>query len=223
MAEPTITFGAAQGFGTLTGWNEQNTTSAVVSDRARTLSRIGNETASALHNERTEVTTNYEAAAASSVAILPATLGKLTNSLVVTEISVSTSATGFASCSVTGHNHTDNAHADTLQQAAHGIATTVGFGAVDFLGGTAGDDASVESSTITISCQHNDQVDKDGDHLVGENYDAMIAVTVVWSGVPTVAVGAGWDTTSVETGTDNQGFLKTTVTATKTLALAAPA
>jgi hypothetical protein len=220
MAEPTITFGAAASFGTLADWNYQNSTSAVVKDRARTLDRLGNEAASQLHNERTEVTSNYEAGKTSGCAVLPADIGKLVNVLIVTGIDVSTSATGFAALAVTGHNHANNAHADTLQKAAHGIATTVGFGAVDFLGGTAGVNASVESSTLSIACQHNDQVGLGGDHLVGNNFDAMINVTVVWTGVPTTAAGAGWDTVSVETATDNQGFLKTTVTATKKITLA---
>lgn len=222
MAEPTITFGAAASFGALTGWNEQSSSSSVVSDRARTLDEAGNQAASNLHNERTEVTTNYEAAATSGVSVLPASIGALTNSLIVTGIDVSTSATGFASCTVTGHNHTDNAHTESpaLESVAHAIASTVGFGAVDFLGGTAGDNAAVESSTLSISCEHNDVVAEDGDHLVGENYDPKITATTVWNGVPTTAVGAGWDNVSVVTETTNTGFLKTTATGEKALTFA---
>ena len=223
MAEPTITFGATCAAGALAGWNYQSSSSNVVSDRAKALDASGNEAASNLHNERTEITDNYEASAVSGVAVLPATIGALVGTGIVTGIDVSTSATAFATLAVTSHNHTDNAHANTLVQVAHGIADTVGFGAVDFLGGTAGSNASPESSTLSITCQHNDIVDKDGNHLIGENFDAMIVATTVWSGVPTTAVGAGWDVTSVETTDENTGFEKTTVTATKKLTLAAPA
>ena len=222
MAEPTITFGCAESFGDLTGWNEQSSSSSVISDRARTLDKDGNQAASTIYNERTEVTTSYEANATASVSILPASIGDLVNSLIVTGIDVTTSATAFATLSLTGHNHTDNAHTSSpaLNKAAHAITDTVGFGAVDFLGGTAGANADIESSTLSISCEHSDVEAKDGKHLVGENYDGKIVATTVWNGVPTTASAAGWDKVSTVTETTNTGHLKTTVTGEKAISLA---
>jgi len=219
MAEPTITFGAAESFGDLMGWNEQSSNSSVVSDRARVLSKDGDQAASTLYNERTEVSTSYEAGATTSVAVLPETIGSLVNSLIVTGIDISTTATGFATLSLSGHNHTANAHTSSpaLESVAHSISNTVGFGAVDFLGGTAGANADIESSTLSISCEHSDVEANTGNHLVGENYDPKITATTVWNGVPATPSGASWDKVSVVTETTNTGHLKTTVTGEKAL------
>jgi hypothetical protein len=220
MAEPAITFGAAQSFGAQTDWSEQSSSSNVVSDVAKALNNIGNQVASKVHNARTEVSTPYTANKNGNCAA-PTVLGKLVNSLVLTGIEIATSATAHATMTLTGHNHADNAHADTLQQVTHGLASAVtGFGATDFLGGTAGSAADVESGSISITCEHTDIVASDGDHLVGNNYNATVSATTVWNGVPSATVGAGWDVESVSTETTNTGFLKTTVTATKALTLA---
>lgn len=220
MAEPTITFGCAESFGEIAKWNEQSSNSSVVSDRARTLTKDGDQAASTTYNERTEVTTSYEAGSTSGCSILPANIGALTNSLILTGIDVSTSATGFATLSLSGHNHTANPHTSShaLKSVAHGIATPVGFGAVDFLGGTAGLNADVESSTLSISCEHVDVEAHTGNHLVGENYDPKVTATTVWNGAPTTAAATGtWDKVSVVTETTNSGHLKTTVTGEKAL------
>ena len=222
MAEPTIAFGAAASFGALTGWVEQSSGSTVASDRASVLGATGNEAVSKLHNAGTQVSTPYKASVTGSAPTIPATLGAIVNSLDLTGISISTTAGDFASMTLTGHNHSDNAHAASpvLRFAAHGITLADGFGAKDFLGGTAGADASVESSTINISAQHVDILaGATGNHLIGQNYNAMIEAETVWSGVPGTA-SSGWDQVSVETRTTNTGFLQTIVRGTKTLALA---
>ncbi|HPA41105.1 MAG TPA: hypothetical protein PKV69_03755, partial [Candidatus Hydrogenedentes bacterium] len=64
---------------------------------------------------------------------VPATIGKLYGNYDLTGINIATSATAMAKMDLTGHNHAENAHADTLQQAAHGITLSSGFGAQDFL------------------------------------------------------------------------------------------
>jgi hypothetical protein len=124
---------------------------------------------------------------------------------------------------ITGHKHELNDHEDDLRRVAHEVTLSKAFGGVDLFGGTAGDNADVESSNITIACQHNDVMDADGDHLVGENFDARISGSVVWHGVPTTKAAAGWDITTDPTSEENTGFKKTTVTAEKPLALAEPA
>lgn len=224
MAEPTVTFGSAEGFGDLTstGWVAQNNDSNVNSERASVLDKDGNEEVSATYSEKTDVTSNYAANTASAVTV-PASIGALVNSLILTGISISTAADNFVTLALTGHNHTANAHDGTpaLKTAAHGMSVTAGFGAQDFLGGTAGSNADVVSSTLNITCQHKDEDAADGTHLVGENYNAMIESTSEWVGVPTTPADTStWDEISVVTRTDNQGFLRTTVTGTKKVDMA---
>lgn len=224
MTEPAITFGATDTpFGAPTGWVPKGPAKNVTKDRANVLNAIGNEVASKLHNERTEYTQDFEPASASVAPTVPPIIGILLDTMILTGISLQTNATAFVTMSLTGHQHTANAHADTLKQVAHNIAVSKSFGAIDFLGATAGDDASLESSSCEITCQHIDVEDDDGDHLVGENYDGRISVNQTWHGVPTTAAGAGWDVTGTNTTENNTGFLQTATTAEKALALAEPA
>jgi hypothetical protein len=222
MTEPAIQFGTASKFGSLTGWVANNPTITVTKERANALGPTGNEVASKLHNEMTECTQEFVSASSTTPPTIPPNLGVLMDSAyILTSIALSTGPQ-MVTMTLTGHNHTDNAHADTLQRVAHGITLSKAFGGIDFFGGTAGDNADVESSTLTIECQHNDVMDADGDHLVGENFDARVSGSVVWHGVPTTPVGAGWDMTSKPTSEENTGFLKTTVTAEKALTMAPP-
>jgi hypothetical protein len=225
MAEPTIQFAlvTADGFGAITGWNKQDANADAAKDRAASLSEIGNETASKVTNETTKVTSNYKAAAAGSAPALPTTIGALVNSLILESVSIDTKAQDFAGMALSGHNHTTNAHADTLLQAALSAYTLDdGFGVTDFLEGTAGDNASAQSGSLQISLQHVDEVDEGGDHLIGNNYNCTVTATTEWCGVPTTAAAAGWDNVSVKTVTGNTGHKKTTVTGVQTLALALP-
>jgi len=223
MAEPTIKFGTQTNFGTQTGWAAQAPTSGVVSQRASATGPTGNEVASKLHDEMTNYSQEFVAASATVAPTISPTIGALIGSGILTSITINTSATDFHKQSLTGHQHSDNAHANTLLQAAHGISLSTAFGGVDFLGGTAGDNASVESSSITISCSHIDKPAADGDHLIGQNFTGKISATVTWIGVPTVSATTGWDVTSVETSESSVDFVKTTVTAEKALDLTAPA
>lgn len=221
MAEPTITFGATDTpFGAPTGWVAKGPAKTVSKDRANVLGPTGNEVASKLHNERTEYTQDFEPASASVAPTVPATIGILLDTMILTGISLQTSATGFVQMTLTGHQHTNNPHADTLQQAAHNISVSKSFGSIDFVGATAGANASLESSSCEITCQHIDTENTDGDHLIGQNFDARISVNQTWHGVPTTAVGAGWDTTSTVTTENNTGFLQTQTTSEKSVALA---
>lgn len=219
MAEPAITFGANALLGTLTGWSEQDTNSDVNSQRAAVLNSSGNEAASNLHNERTDYSVTAKATTTGAPTV-PATIGALLNSTgILTEINISTTAEDFVTLSLTAHQHTNNPHVDDRNQAAHGITLSAGFGATDFLGGTAGSDAAVASSSIRIACDHEDIANASGNHLIGENYNGKIESETVWSGVPTTPVGSGWDKVSVVTQRSNTGFLTTTARAEKALAL----
>lgn len=223
MAEPTITFGTTTKFGSLTGWNPVGATVTKTKTRAVALNGIGNEVASKVINEITEYSQEFVANATDAPTI-PPTLGALCGSVVLTGIRISTSATDFAKMTLTGHQHTTNAHADTLNQVTHGITISSGFGGVDFLGGTAGDNAAVESSTLNIQTGHTDvQAGATGDHLIGQNHTANATATTVWIGVPTDGIGDTWDETETGSTTEsNTGHVRTTYTGAKSLTLAAP-
>lgn len=221
MADAVVTFGAAATFGALSGWEEQSSTSNVVKDRVAVLNELGNEAADNSINERTEVSTTYRAGATGATTILPAAIGDLLNGYIVTGISVRTSADGFVEMTLTGHNHTSNAHAvsPALRKGTHSIALTGGFGATDFLGSTAGSNATIVSSSCEITCEHTDEIAGDGTHFVGQNHNGKIVVTTEWVGTPSAVGATGYDVIGTDTGTDNQGFQRTTYRAEKGLAV----
>ena len=223
MSEPTITFGSESIFGTQTGWNAGPSSEKTTKQRARSLGATGNETVGVLYDEKTDASQSFEAAAESAPTVAD-TIGKLVGSYILTGIQLSTSATAMAKMDLAGHNHAVNAHADTLQQAAHGITLSSGFGAQDFLGGTAGDNAEIESGSVSIVCQHTDKNGgSSGDHVIGQNYDCMITATTTWIGEPSVPAAAGWDVTESDETKGNTDHERHTYIGTKTVALADPA
>ncbi len=222
MSEPVIQFSESDGFGTFTGWDLISDTPTLQKDRARAIGSKGNGVASKLHNERTEYTAVY--VCKNDTNTVPATIGALVNSRILTSIQFDTAnADEGNKMTLVGHNHADNAHADTLRQVAHGITCPKAFGVVDFLGGTAGDAAGLQTGTCTIACQHNDKQDGDGDHLVGNNYDATITASTTWAGTPSVTAAAGWDVTTKADPVSNTEFKSCQVDGTKDLTLADPA
>jgi hypothetical protein len=222
MAEPTVQFQADAPFGTPTDWARQPATATVEKQRANALDQHGTEVFSKLYDERTNYQQDFTAAVTGDpdIAGFADIIGALVGSAVATSITFTTQADQPVQCQLSGHQHAVNAHEDDLRQVAHGINPGKSFGAVDFLGSTPGANASVFSSTATITCQHVDELDQNGDHFVGENFDARVEVVQDFVGVPATNAAAGWDVTNVETRTDNQGFEHTVVTAQKALVLA---
>lgn len=224
MTIPAITFGAGvTGFGAIDGFELQGSGSNVIYDRAVVLGTGGNEINQKLFNARTEVTATYKADLTGSAPTLPLVLGALVNSLILTGINLNTINNDFATMTLTGHNHTANAHVATpLNVVTHGYTLTDGFGVTDFLGGTAGDNASPISGSINIVCDHVDRLDESGDHLIGQNFNARAEATTTWAGVPGTA-SATFDEVSVETNQQNVDFLETVVNGVDGLTMAAAA
>ena len=115
---------------------------------------------------------------------------------VVTELTINMSAGEYVTIDITGHNHDENAHAagealgyadlsDFLpHEATEAFNAWDGFGVPDF-GITTGDNASPSSATVTFSMNHIDQIDEDGDHLVGKNITPRCELSMDFVGVPT--------------------------------------
>jgi hypothetical protein len=213
-----IPFGAIQELGAIAGWNEQTPDRSTASDRKFTLSKDGNETDSHVHNPKVEVNVPYVADTDGTV-VIPGTIGAIVNSLVLTQIQVNTTAEDYAKMSLQAHDHTENPHA-TVRSGTHAIPAFNGFGATDFLGGTAGTDAAVESSSLTIKCEHVDITGDGGTHVDGENYHATIEAETTWHGVPSVEADPAWDNVTSQTKTNNQGHKTTTVRGVKSVSLA---
>jgi len=219
MADKVIDFGASEGFGEFTGWESQSTTDNTTNQRSVALNDKGDEAASDLHDEKQEVTSRYQCQ--SNTNTIPSAIGALVNALILSGINIVTGEGKAAEMTLTGHNHTNNAHAaePALRTSDHGITVAKCFGATDFLSGTAGENASCIEGSVNITCEHADQNDGDGDHLVGENYNAKIEANSKWSGVPSANDDAAHDVTAETDEDTNTGFQTTAVVGVKTLTM----
>lgn len=221
MTDKNVTYGAAAIFGAVTGWKYVGPgSSSINKDLAEAKDEIGNVAASNLINERIDKSANLECYDDTNT--IPDSIGEVVNSIALLGISIALNRNASARMTLSGHNHTANPHT-SLNLAAHGITISSAFGAEDLVGGTAGDNATVESVQVNITCDHDDEADEGGlDHFCGQNNNAKIQITQTWLGVPTTPFdSATWQGTATET-TDGK-FTRTIVNVTKYLTLAAPA
>ena len=86
MADKAITYGASEGFGELTGWESKGTNDSTNKTRAVAMDDKGDEVASNLHDEKQDVSGNYECN--NDTNTIPSSIGDLVNSLILTGISL---------------------------------------------------------------------------------------------------------------------------------------
>jgi len=123
--------------------------------------------------------------------------------------------------SLSGHNHLNNAHGSDLRTATHALGSGINaFGATDFLGGTAGNNADVFAGNVTIQVEHRDEPTATGNHLAGENYHCTAEAETVWTGQPTAFVGSGWTLLSAIPTEENTGHIRWTVRGRRSFTLA---
>lgn len=213
------TFGSNNvGFGNLSGWSITGNSSNDGFQRAEALGPTGNEVASNLYDEKTEVSTTYQAAQTAAPTV-PATLGAVINGVTLLSIALSTSADGFVTMTLTGHKHEGSNTHGTVRTAVHGITLNSGFGVTLFASTGTAETNGGFSSSCTIECQHADALGGSGLTIAGENYDGKITINVTATG----GIGStpsGYDLTSTDTQNNNTDFLKTSATYIKALAMA---
>lgn len=213
------TFGSNNvGFGNLSGWSIVSNDGDDNFQRAEAMGPTGNEVASQLYDEKTEVSTSYVAAQTSAPTV-PATLGAVINNYTLTSIVLNTSADGFVSMTLTGHKHEGSNTHGTVRTVAHGITLTAGFGVTLFAGTAVVETNGGFSSSCTIECQHTDALGGSGLTIAGENYDGKITVEITATGT-IGATPSGYDLTSTKTTNANTDFLRTSATYIKALAMA---
>lgn len=219
-------FGTNSQFGTLTGWIAQDASISTTNQLARVLDTDGNGLANGqqLFDEKTEVTQNFTAGSTS--ADLPSLyIGGKHGDNIVTSITINTTWNDFAKISLTGHQHTENPHGNTLAKADIGGAGFPdglnAFGATDFMDIEEGD-AILQSSSMTITCQHVDHNEPDGDHAIGENYDCVVTVTETFHGEPDDDGNSEWKITNKSFNESNTDFVTYTITAQKPVTLTIP-
>lgn len=200
------------GHGPLTGWEIQSVTVSEDNKRGTAPDKIGNEAAAQVYDDTQQVTTNYKATVKTAPSI-PSNIGADINGILTTQISVSTDSEDFATMTLTGHAHTDGEHGN-CKSVAHGMKLDRGFGASGF-GVTGGE--SVRSSELTITCEHSDVPDAEGDTAGGENYNPRIEISVRVLG-DNPSLPGGFDRLTIPLEGASEDFQYTTITGIKPLA-----
>jgi hypothetical protein len=192
-------------------WAWQGASPANAVQRAQALGATGQEVAKSLYDSTDTVTENWMAKDTVDLAIPD--LGSVVDDYVVTDITVATINTGFATLAITGHKHTDGTPTFT---AATGYAAliTAAFGALN-LSGATGASGTLNSSSIQATCQHAEAKGADGNNVAGENYNAMQTCTQTY--IDGGVMSTTWDITSTSTAETNTGYQVRTITGTKTL------
>ena len=142
-----------------------------------------------------------------------AKFGAVADSKLITGIELSFDNKSLPALSITGHNHTNNAHAGTFERqfdvsgcipAAQGYGVpTLGTGDYAI---TIAATSAFTGATYSIACEHMDTEDEGGDHFNGQNRTCRVDVTVEGIGVQgDVTLGANWIEDDNEDGDSNEG------------------
>lgn len=213
-------------FGTLTGWELQTGSSPEGSQRSTYSSKTNNVLGSTLYNKRKEVTQNFKAKAnyAATAPTIPAAIGALLGSLILTRIHLTLTNNGFVMMSLTGHQHTQgtsgNGDGTSLRSIAHNITLTKGFGAGALSIAPGGTFDSIRSADLTIECDHEETADADGNTTQGENHNPRISGSFTVFGTGPVTPPSGYDMTQHTPDTTNEGYATVSIQITKDLAFA---
>jgi hypothetical protein len=201
-------FKRIQGPGTDLGFDKQ---------RAVGLDENGDEGAADVHSGEHRFDEIFESI--SDTMTLPVDIGILENAATMLALRIETAVQRLR-LTISGVRFTADADVAPTRTYTHGITVAAGFGAVAFLGATAGD-AKLISSSINISCEVVPGFDGDGVYFQHEVHGGKIEVTESWMGKPTTNAGAGYDVTSAKPDRANTAFYKWDVTAVKGMASAA--
>ena len=170
--------------------------------------------------QEASATYRWNAATGLDAALAFLSVGMISDSIMVTSISLKTSGTGFPELEVQGHQHTEEAHVSGSAYAipAGVMAACVGaFGAIDFMGNTLDGDTTCTEGSFTVAVNHVDVTDSANDHFAGDGRGGNIAYSSSYTGKGvTFANGMLNQNLSVQTSAD--GFDTATASAVQYIA-----
>jgi len=217
-----VGFQASDLFALGANFHEQSSSSIDMDDRANIMDKDGNVECETMVNGRVEYTNEFAYCNASpdiktDLSTQLTQFGDVFDSKKMTQMTVTFTAGAYATVSITGHQHDDNAHtsavADGYADVSAALPSGAGFGVPTLTGQTLGNDAQPQSLTITFSCNHVDREGGDGTHFVGKNITVLAELTEEFVGTPDTATATGWTTDTKGPSDQNQDFDTYTYTA----------
>jgi len=190
--------------------------------RASAKGADGDEVASNAHDTKNAISCTYLYKATSGdIAVTNLYIGKVTGGYHIDQIVVAYSNAGWPMITVTGHNHGTAAHADGSNvMVKPSLTLPAGFGCPELFT-NGGATSSIVSATYTLSAEHTDVLDKDGEHLAGDNHGGMETVAAQYYGTPSLTT-TGWDVTSSNAQDSNSDFDQVSISATRAITRTAP-
>jgi len=219
----TVGFQASNLFAVNSNFHEQSSSSIDNETIATILDEVGNnECVTGNLDTTTQYSNEFSYCNAvpdlkGDIGTLLTQFGDVFDSKKVDSVTINFTAGEYATVSVSGHQHAENAHtsalADGYADVSAVIPASAGFGVPTFAGQVAGANASPVSASVTFSCNHVDRVDEGGDHFVGNSITFQCEISVEWIGEPTTPESTGF-TTQTKGGNDsNQDYDGYTYTA----------
>jgi len=214
MSDQAVLLEAGDKFGLGGNFVAQNSDTTTDQEWARMLNSNGkwlkwsNE-----FNAITNVTVVYKYNATTGLYSALPLLGAVSNSIIITGIDIESVHDDWPTITITGHNHTANAHENdrnTWDLSSFLTLATGAFGAYDWAG-LAADEVCAQRSTISASVNHLDE-NCDHEHWVGQNIQAQLTATVEYIGPITAPSIENWNVSSWHNGDSNEAFDKSSIT-----------
>jgi hypothetical protein len=195
--------------------------------RASAKNELGDEAATATHDLKATATATYIyvgtgtvlGLAPGSIPLISAVagtfnVGLVSNGYAIDSIAIAYTNNTWPTLTITGHNHTSNAHADAdMEHFTASLNFPSGFGCVSLLADTGAADSCV-STTYTLTAEHVDVLGATGEHLAGNYKGGSETIASTFYGVPTLD-STGWVLTSDTAADSNADFDQVNITASK--------
>ena len=213
MTDKTVAMQASDLFTVHANFKEQDSSSNTLLDFASVSDAngdVGGGCETAGSNSRVEYTNRFQycgTAIVSDAGTLLSTFGAVSNSIAITEISVTFRQDAYPELAITGHQHTANAHAAGLPTFdVSGVipGSTGGEGCPD-IWSNADTDSTPISVTVRFSLTHTDVNDANNAHWVGTNSNARTDVTAEYLGAPSLTTTT-WKIDSSNATDSNTAF-----------------
>lgn len=221
MANPF--FDAVDPFG-MTGWEPQNGGDAgdQTVQTAVALNKNGDCFAKQEYDAKSEISCTYKGNV--SGLALPA-VGELKNGYHIDSYTVTWTQNDFCQLVVNGHKHIGGKPDKDCRTYVGSIQTAGGFGCPDALGPfelSADAEIGVRTFTYTVQANHVDELQGNGTHLAGDNYDGTEQLNVELTGeYGGFTSKDGWTVDTKSKARSNTGATTSSATYTKHIAAAA--
>jgi len=227
MSDKVVGIGGSNLFSLGDNFHAQSSDSPHQRDASNMLDAAGNNQCETMINNRTEYTNNFAYCNATpdiktDLGTVLTAFGTVADSKLPTALNINFAAGQYATVDITGHNHDSNPHTLALSGVADvsaAVPASAGFGVPDF-GITLGDNSTPISASISISLNHIDENDADGEHWSGTNTTFKVDMSIELLGLPTsLTVAAlesdmtGWTVDSNGGSDNNQSLDHFTITA----------